>query len=57
MLPRQEVLDRVTRYESHLGRQMLQALHELQRLQAQCQGAPIMPPAALDVTLDTVDRA
>ena len=57
MLPPQETLDCVTRYESHLSRQLLQALHELQRLQAQRQGAPIAPPAALDVTLDAVKPA
>ena len=53
ILPNSDILQKITRYEAHLSRQMLQALHELQRLQANRAGAPILPPAALDVTLDT----
>ena len=43
--------DRVMRYEAHLSRQLAQALHELQRLQAARAGAPVPPPAVLDVTV------
>jgi hypothetical protein len=52
VLPPADVLDKVMRYEAHLNRQMLQALHELQRLQAARAGAPVLPPAALDVTVE-----
>jgi hypothetical protein len=53
LLPDGAALEKVTRYEAHLQRQMLQTLHELQRLQAARAGAAVPPPAALDVTLDT----
>jgi hypothetical protein len=51
MLPDGATLEKVTRYESHLSRQMLQALHTLERLQAARAGRPALPPAALDVTV------
>jgi hypothetical protein len=43
--------DRIVRYEAHLSRQLAQALHELQRLQAGRSGAPIPPPFVVDVTV------
>jgi hypothetical protein len=52
MLPDDHSLDKITRYEAHLSRQMLQALHTLERLQAARGGQPVPPPAALDVTVD-----
>jgi hypothetical protein len=52
MLPDDTTLNKVTRYEAHLSRQMLQALHTLERLQAARAGQPVPPPAALDVTLE-----
>jgi hypothetical protein len=52
MLPQDALLQKVTRYEAHLSRQMLQALHELQRLQAVRAGEPVPAPAALDVTVE-----
>jgi hypothetical protein len=52
MLPDDKSLDKVVRYESHLNRQMLQALHTLERLQATRAGRDVPPPAALDVTVD-----
>jgi hypothetical protein len=52
MLPDDTTLNKVTRYEAHLSRQMLQALHTLERLQAARAGQPVPPPAALDVTVD-----
>jgi hypothetical protein len=51
MLADANTLDRVLRYESHVSRQMLQALHTLERLQAARVGEPVPPPAALDVTI------
>jgi hypothetical protein len=52
LLPDGETLQKVSRYEAHLARQLYQALHELQRLQAARAGQPVPPPAALDVTVD-----
>jgi hypothetical protein len=52
LLPSSDVLDKVTRYESHLNRQLTQTLHTLERLQAIRAGNPPAPPAALDVTID-----
>jgi hypothetical protein len=52
LLPDADTLATLSRYEAHLSRQMLQALHELQRLQAAQAGEPVPPPAALDVTVD-----
>jgi hypothetical protein len=51
MLPDGATLGKVTRYEAHLSRQMLQALHTLERLQAARAGRPTPPPAVLDVTV------
>jgi hypothetical protein len=52
ILPDDSTLNKVLRYESHVTRQMLQALHTLERLQAARRGADVPPPAALDVTVD-----
>jgi hypothetical protein len=57
MLPTGDILERVARYEAHLARQMLQALHELQRLQAARAGQPVPVPAVLDVTLNAPENA
>ena len=51
LLPDQPTLERVMRYESHLSRQMLQALHTLERLQKMRAGERVPAPAALDVTV------
>jgi len=51
MLPDVNTLQKITRYEAHLSRQLLQALHELQRLQAGHGGQPVPLPAALDVVV------
>jgi hypothetical protein len=52
MLPDAPTLDKVMRYEAHLSRQMTQALHTLERLQAARAGQPVPPPAALDITVN-----
>jgi hypothetical protein len=52
MLPEANTLQKITRYEAHLSRQLLQALHELQRLQAARSGHSVPLPAALDVMVD-----
>jgi hypothetical protein len=57
ILPDGETLQKVSRYEAHLSRQLYQALHELQRLQAARAGQVVPPPAALDVTLDAGEGA
>jgi hypothetical protein len=51
MLPETNTLQKITRYEAHLSRQLLQALHELQRLQAARGGQAVPLPAALDVVV------
>ena len=48
--------DRIARYEAHLSRQLAQALHELQRLQAARAGAPVAPPVVVDVTVSGGDE-
>jgi hypothetical protein len=52
MLPDAHTLQKITRYEAHLSRQLLQALHELQRLQAVRAGQLVPLPAALDVVVE-----
>ena len=52
LLPDEATVNKLMRYEAHLTRQMLQALHTLERLQAARAGVPVMPPAALDVMVD-----
>jgi hypothetical protein len=51
-IPNGETLEKVSRYEAHLSRQMLQALHTLERLQAARAGEPVPVPAAVDVMVD-----
>lgn len=53
LLPEDEVLEKVSRYETALERSLFKTLHELQRLQASRSGAPLLPPVALDVDLST----
>lgn len=48
MLPSSEVLERITRYETHLAKQFYQALHELEAMQKRSEGKD-MPLARLDV--------
>jgi hypothetical protein len=45
-------LNKVMRYEAHLSRQMIQAMHTLERLQAARAGQSLPPPVAIDVTVD-----
>jgi hypothetical protein len=47
--------DRIARYEAHLSRQLAQALHELQRLQAARAGEPVAPPVVVDLTVSETD--
>ena len=51
MLPPGPELDKLTRSEAHLSRQLAQALHELQRLQTARSGDFVPPPAVVDVNL------
>jgi hypothetical protein len=43
--------DRLLRHEMTLERSFFRALHELERIQAQRKGQPVLPPVVLDVTL------
>ncbi len=51
LLPPADVVDKLSRYEAHLNRQLTQTLHTLERLRAIRDGNPPAPPAALDVTI------
>ena len=51
-LPDAATLDKVTRYEAHLSRQMLLALNTLERLQAARSGKDVPPPAAGTLVID-----
>lgn len=48
LLPSEQGLDKVIRYEAHLHRQLLQTLHELEAIQARRQGLRT-PLARVDV--------
>jgi hypothetical protein len=52
VLPGDAVLGKVQRYEAHIGRQLQQALHTLERLQAMRAGRDVPAPAVLDVTVN-----
>ena len=51
VLPGTIAIDKVMRYEAHLGRQLTQTLQLLERLQTARAGKPAPPPVALDVTV------
>ena len=46
------MVGRLTRDEAHGGRQLLQALHTLERLRKARTGEDVPPPGALDVTVN-----
>ena len=50
-LPELATLAQIARYEGHLHRQLMQCLHELQRVQARRAGTTDGVPAAVDVVL------
>jgi hypothetical protein len=50
-----DMLTKLTRYETTLERSLYRALHELQRLQAARSGQSVAPPAAVDVTLSSAE--
>ena len=47
-----DALTKLGRYERTLERGFYRALHELERRQAARRGAPVVPPAVVDVTVD-----
>lgn len=49
LLPSDETLEKVSRYETALERSLFRTLHELERLRAMRAGGPLLPPAAVDV--------
>jgi hypothetical protein len=55
LLPAADPSERVMRYESHLQKQLVQTLHELERLRAYRSEYPPQPPVAVDVTVHGVD--
>jgi hypothetical protein len=50
------MLNRLVRYEAHVSRQMLQALHSLERLQHIRDRQPALAAFAVDSTMDLFDR-
>ena len=57
LLPKVEILDKVSRYEVHLERSLFRTLHELQRLQAARSGMVLPPPAAVDLDVSVHGEA
>lgn len=53
LLPDNETLEKVMRYEAHLSRLFHRDLHELQRLQALRHGQSVAAPIAIDVDVTT----
>jgi len=49
LIPNENTLEKVTRYETHLERALFRTLHELQRLQAARAGMAPPPPTAVDL--------
>jgi hypothetical protein len=49
LLPSEKEMERLSRYEAHLSRELYKALHELEALQARRRGQPA-PLARLDIT-------
>ena len=52
LLPNVETVDKIIRYEGHLGRQLTTTLQQLERLQALRAGRELTPPTAFHVTID-----
>ena len=50
VLPSEETLDKILRYETALLRQLNQAMNQLERLQRRRQGEAVPPPLTLDVS-------
>ncbi len=48
-LPSEEAMERLSRYEAHLERQLYRALNQLERLQRHRRGEVVPPPLTLDV--------
>ena len=57
LLPKEDTLDKVSRYEAHLERALFRTLHELQRFQASRAGLALPPPAAVDVDVNIHQEA
>ncbi len=55
LVPGVETVEVVMKYEGHLQRQLVQALHELERRQALRSDCPPHPPAALDITVHAAE--
>jgi hypothetical protein len=50
VLPSEETLDKILRYEAALERQLYRAMHQLERLQRRRQGENIPAPMSLDIS-------
>ncbi len=56
LVPSAEIIEVVLKYEGHLSRQLVMALHELERRQALRSENPPQPPSVIDVTVNTATK-
>jgi hypothetical protein len=56
LLPDADEIDKLTRYEAHLGRALQQTLVQLERFQALRMGIPVLPPAVAEIGVSHVIR-
>jgi hypothetical protein len=49
-LPESEVMDKILRYETAIDRKMYRAMSELERLQRQRKGQPVLPRINVDIS-------
>ena len=54
LLPREQTVEMIMKYERHLQNQLNSTLHELERLQARRAGTPVAPPLVADVQVTVV---
>jgi len=51
LVPKDQVLGRLMRYEAHLSREFDRTLSQLERLQRMRKGQPVLPPVKVDLSL------
>jgi len=50
LVPKDEVLGRLLRYDAHLSREFDRTLNQLERLQRMRKGQPVLPPIKVEVS-------
>jgi hypothetical protein len=56
LIPTAEQSDRVLKYENHIQRQLMQTLHQLERMRAMRSDHPPQPPVAVDIVVHGAER-